>query len=290
MHDWNPTPQYTKVAEANRQYYTRTAQTYDTTETCLTDQHAQQMLDQDLDRIILLFKQPPATLHALDACGGSGNVALKLLHRGVDTTICDISPELLEIFQAKCVKQALTPTIICSEIGAFLVQQKEAYDIIVFSSALHHLENIENVLFLAYESLKSGGLLFTVFDPTPRHDRITRTIMWLDYIIFKIHRQSTDLVAATTRRLRRTYAALTRGRGNGKQYLDLNEATLGVLAEYHVEQGIDDVALVERLKQIGFELVWHERYQGARYGFMRLLLWLRKDVTAFKLLLRKKPT
>ncbi len=284
---WNPSPLYRKVAEANRQFYLKAAHLYESTETCVTDAQAQRMLEMDIERVLKLCDQPAQHVRALDACAGSGNVSLKLLRRGVDVTTCDISLELLAILRAKCEEQGLQAKIVCAEIGEFLDQQRGVYDLIVFSSALHHLEDIEGVLALAYASLRSGGLLFTVFDPTARVKRSTRLAVWLDYMLFKMHKQPADLLAALLRRSRRMVQALRQGRPQTKQDLGLDDANLGVLAEYHVEQGIDDLALVEHAQQLGFTVLWHERYNGTRYLVTQQLLNLLGDRIAFKLLLRK---
>jgi 2-polyprenyl-3-methyl-5-hydroxy-6-metoxy-1,4-benzoquinol methylase len=283
MSNWNPSAQYRKVAEANRRYYAQNARMYDSTETCIIDPRSQRSLELDIDDVLSMINKHPNEIRALDACGGSGNVSIKLLVRAVQVTTCDISPHLLSIFQAKCQEVGLSPTVVCAEIGGFLSMQKASYDLVVFSSALHHLENIDEVLLLAFSRLNPSGLLFTIFDPTAQRNVLARLLLRLDYFAFKIHKQPNDFLAAILRRLRR----FVYGRGSSKQDLEIEDSTLGVLAEYHVEQGIDDIDLVERLKGIGFEVVWHERYPGARYALTRWLLRLLNQTTAFKLLLKK---
>ncbi len=289
MSGWNPSPQYRKVAEANRQYYADTAQAYDATETCVVSHQAQLMLEVDVDRIIGVLGKPSQTIRALDACAGSGNISLKLLKRGTDVTSADISPDLLKIFQEKCAANGFSPKIVCAEIGDFLARSEDVYDLIVFSSALHHLETIEPILSQAFVRLRPGGLLFTVFDPTSWRDLsgLGRLILRGDYYFFKVSAQTSDLPAAIQRRLRRMRAKYRQGKDD-KHGLDLSKENLGVLAEYHVEQGIDDIHLVEELKQIGFEVIWHQREPNARYVVSRALLRLSNQVSSFKLLLRKK--
>lgn len=281
MQSWSPSAQYRKVAEANRQYYARTAHLYDATETCVTNATIQERLERDLDRVIALIGKPPHAIRALDACGGSGNISLKLLRRGVHTVTCDISVDLLKILQARCEAEDLTPQIVCSEIAGFLLAQPGHFDLIVFSSALHHLEDIDGVLLLAVRSLAPGGVIFSTFDPTYRQ-RYARLIIWLDYVAFKFLRQPADLLAALSRRTRRML-----GRVASKEQADLAEENLGFLAEYHVEQGIDDLALAERLRAQGVEVVRHEREAGARYAFTRSLLRALGITTTFKLVLRQ---
>src|SRR6266496_4421998 len=102
MTHWEPSPEYQRVAEANRQFYARIASLYDASETCVRDRRIQKRLEADLDQIITMIGRQPETIRALDACGGAGNVSLKLLNRRIEATLVDISPELLEIFRRKC--------------------------------------------------------------------------------------------------------------------------------------------------------------------------------------------
>ena len=70
---WSPSPQYAKVAGANRQFYSKNAQACDQTETCLKDPAAQQYLDRTLDEVLSRFDGPASKLRVLDACGGIGD-------------------------------------------------------------------------------------------------------------------------------------------------------------------------------------------------------------------------
>lgn len=286
MQQWQPTDTYAKIASANRLFYAQTAAQYDATETCVTDPRAQALLESDLDRILQLFQRPAAQLRALDACGGSGNISLKLLRRGVQVTLADISEDLQAIFRRKCEAAGYTPQLYTGEIAAFLASTPERFDLIVFSSALHHLENVEAVLRLARECLAPGGLLFTTFDPTARahHHFLTRALQRFDYFGFKLFCQTSDVFAAAGRRTKRLLAGT---RAADKARAEVNASTAGLLAEYHVEQGIDDLALVSHLKQAGYEVVWHERYSGGRTALTRWLIRLLGDATSFKLLLRR---
>jgi len=286
MQPWQPTDIYAKIASANRLFYAQTAALYDLTETCVTDPRAQALLEADLDRILQLIPRPLAQVRALDACGGSGNISLKLLRRGVQVTLADISEDLQAIFRRKCDAAGFTPRIHTGEIAAFLAGSEAQFDLIVFSSALHHLENVEAVLCLARERLAPGGLLFTTFDPTARaqHHLLTRVIQRVDYYGYKVFCQTSDVWAAAGRRTKRILAGASAA---DKSKAAINESTAGMLAEYHVEKGIDDLALVSRLKQAGYEVVWHDRYSGGRTALTRWLIRLLGDATSFKLLLRR---
>jgi ubiquinone/menaquinone biosynthesis C-methylase UbiE len=286
MNNWQPSTAYNKIAEANREFYAKTARQYDLTETCVTDPDTQRDLEATLDRVVALIGKPASEILALDACGGSGNISLKLLKRNIHVILADISPDLQNIFRAKCQQLGLEPQTVCSEIANFLAHTELTFDLIVFSSALHHLQNFEEVLTIAFSRLNPNGLLFTIFDPTSRKATSTmaKVLLRCEYYAFKAFCQTSDLPKAVARRLSRIVSGASAG---DKTHVELNSATVGMLAEYHVESGIDDVALTRRMQQIGYEIVWHERLTNTRFALTkRIVKWL-GDVTSFSLLLRK---
>jgi 2-polyprenyl-3-methyl-5-hydroxy-6-metoxy-1,4-benzoquinol methylase len=286
MNEWKPSENYRKIAEANRSFHNQLAALYDKTEGSVVDPHEQAVLETELDRALTLLGGNPAEIRALDACGGSGSVSLKLLRRGVKVTLADISSDLIKIFQDKCRDLGYQPEVACTEIADFLSDSRRTFDLIVFSAALHHLENIEGVLALAFERLAPGGLLLTFFDPTDRSQlrTITRVIQRADYYVFKISHQGADLPKAIGRRLRRIFAGVS---ADKKTNVPLDASTVGMLAEYHIEKGIDDKSLVARLCQVGYEVVQHDRYAGGRTDWMRKTAAAFGDATNFKLVLRK---
>ena len=88
--------------------------------------------------------------------------------------------------------------------------------------------------------------------------------------------------------IRKLKRFLSGAKASDKSKVDLDESTAGVLAEYHIEQGIDDLALVERMKMVGYDVVFHDRLVGTRYGPTAVVIRLMGDVTTFKLLLRRR--
>jgi 2-polyprenyl-3-methyl-5-hydroxy-6-metoxy-1,4-benzoquinol methylase len=284
MRTWTPSDEHTRIAEANKYYYQQSALRYTQTETCVSSHHHQVALIELLRVAVELLDMPPTRLHALDACGGSGNAALKLHALGVHVTVCDISLELLQLYQQQALLKGYQVRAICSEIGTFLSNNPAHFDLIVFSSALHHLADIEGVLAQAAQALRPGGLILSIFDPTPRPDQLTRLIQSVDYLIFKLWHHPSDVLAGLGRRLRRLRAGATVA---NKQYIPLAADNLGVLAEYHVERGLDDLALVASLQQTGLEVLRHQRSYDVRHRLARWLLRLCGQPTNFSLVIRK---
>ena len=290
MKFWKPSSEYSKIVDANRCFYAKNAELYDQVETCVKDEILQQILRNDLERIVYLLKESTDELKVLDACGGSGNVALKLLKRGINVTVVDVSEDLINILRKKCSEFGYSPRIVCSEIGVFFQEEIDEFDLIVFSSALHHLQDVESVLRMAYSRLKRGGFIFTIFDPTSQNEQSWpgRKVARMDYLLFKIRKQPEDILPA----FRRKFLKVQR-RGAEDHLKDLvcgnslDEDLVGVLAEYHAGSGINDIELVEYLKGVGYEVCWHERYASARHGVFCWMLKALGDKTHFKLLLRK---
>jgi ubiquinone/menaquinone biosynthesis C-methylase UbiE len=272
---------YRDVAQANKVYYQQTAAQYDATETCVVDPRFQDVLAADLTRIIDLLNQVPRStpIMALDACGGSGNVSLKLAKlSNVQVTLCDQSPELQAIFRRKCALQETSCAVVTEEISQFLRETKQKFDLIVFSSALHHLQDYETVLKLAAGCLNPGGYIFTVFDPI-RWKFPARQIVLVEYICFKIMNKS--FLPALVMKVRRAWAKLMGQTGDNRGI------NWGKIAEYHVQRGIDDVALAAAMRDHGLQVIWHVREPKARYAFFESVLKWCGCATTFKLLFQK---
>ena len=237
------------AAEANRRFYAELAETYDTTEECVADPRHRDRLRRMLDRALA---QLPAEPRVLDACGGSGNASLLLAERGIVPVTVDVSPEMLALYTRKARALGVEPDVRIAEIQDFLCDDASAWDLVVFSSALHHLEDAGEVLELAAARLAPRGLLATIYDPT-RLGRAGPIARRFDYGL--------HVALKTPRRL----PGLVRRRAAGSE-------SVGELAERHALTGLDDLALAERLRAAGLEILAHDREYEARYGITRLTL------------------
>lgn len=280
---WLPSENYQKIVMANKLFYEKNAKNYDQTETCVVDNRFQDELFYDLKSIKeILEKEFDPPIKVLDACGGSGNVALKLLDLGMEGWLCDQSEELIDIFTKKCTDKGYESRFILSEIGHYLANTQERYDMIVFSSALHHLEDYESVLLLALNRLNKKGVIFTVFDPVKRVFP-AKQIMGIEYILFKFLNDYKDFIPAALRRINKVFSS---SKSCG-EIIDIKKENIGELAEWHAIKGIDDDQLVSKLKLYQAEIIWHKKLCKSRYTFFEMLLNFFGCKTSFKLLVRK---
>ena len=284
--DWKPNADHERVAEANRLFYQKVARVYDRTETCVADPVFQKKLEHTLTESLSFIEKPLSRIAALDACGGTGNVALKLASRGISVTLADISPSQLEIYKEKCQAAGLVPTIYCGDICQYLRGSEIRFDFVVFSSALHHLADYQSVLALAYEALMPGGVILTLYDPTlvAKRSSASRMVLNLDYLLFKVRKQWKDVPGGIFRRVKRKLNSRAK-----TAEIKLSDENLGFLAEYHLNAGIDDYELIGRMKKLGAEVIWHRRISGGRHTLTQKLVDMFGDATDFSLLLRKPP-
>lgn len=282
MH-WDSSENYQKIALANKLYYEKNANHYDQTETCITDKRFQDELYDDLKliKVILDGGCRRSRIKVLDACGGSGNAALKILELGMEVWLCDQSQNLINIFEKKCREKGYECHFILSEIGQYLETTHDAYDLIIFSSALHHLHDYEGILRLALKRLNNNGMIFTCFDPV-KWEFPAKQIVKIEYIVFKLLNDFSDFFPAAYRRIRKIFSYQQE-----KENRSVKEDNLGELAEFHIDKGMDDDILVDQLKLHGAEIIWHKKLCKSRYKFFELLLSLFGCKTNFKLLIRK---
>lgn len=256
------------TAEANRRYYAERAAEYDDTEECVTLERHRNRLRRVLATAVAAA---PAGDRVLDACGGSGYASLELGAMGLDVVTVDISPDMLAIYERKASAAGLTATVDVGEIASFLSMSRDQWDLVVFSSALHHLDDYRGVLDAVRERLAPGGVIATVFDPIAA-GKLAQRIRYADYLLW---------LAVT-----RPRAFLGR-LGHRAARAGASSDSVGRLAERHALTGIDDIALAKDFEDGGLEVILHERSYEARFAAMRGLLRLLARPTAFAFVVRR---
>lgn len=256
-------------AEANRRFYAENAELYDSTEACANCEFARRRLESALEHALV---QMPPDARVLDAGGGSGNASLILVERGFDPLLVDVSPEMVAIWEQKARRLGALPRSQISTLEEFFGSDERQWDLIVFSSVLHHLYEPEAMLRQAAKRVAPGGFVVTIFDPL-KLSRVGLVLRRLDYLCWLLLKSPRHLAGRIGARLAR--------RSEGPA-----APSTGELAEYHAVTGLDDQVLVRALNGSGMEIVAHERLSDARFGVIRTLARLARIPTAFSLVAR----
>lgn len=277
---------YLTVAEANRRNYEKQARHYLKHVACVNQEYDQRLLAHDLERAVRELSdlgRPPV---ALDACGGAGNAALKLQALGCQVHLVDISPQMVEIYRQDCLEAGYTVSAESGEIGSFFAGTSMTFDLIVFCSAIHHLENPVLVLSCAQRVLAPGGLIVTIFDPI-RPPRLMRMLRQPIRILDRAVKRPSLIFSRAIPVIRRI---LRGGSGREKRRLVITDQNVGTLAEFHGGTGFDDDALVREIERTAsLRALFHDRYIGGCGRLEAILLKLLRRPNGFKLLLKNAP-
>jgi 2-polyprenyl-3-methyl-5-hydroxy-6-metoxy-1,4-benzoquinol methylase len=247
-----------RITAANKDFYRQFAEKYDRYESCVSNAHLQEILEADLDKIHSCFSSLGRTPRCLDCGGGTGNLALKLLARGWDVTVVDISDEMLGILEKKASANGFVLTLFSGSIAQFLSATSEVFDLVAFNSVLHHLYSYTRVAELAGMRVSSRGFFYSNFDPVvPRNSFRTRAFESLDTIAAKLIFDSKDILPGIWRRIRKVFR-------RRDSLFARPVVSAGDLAEYHARTGVDDTQVIRLLERNGFAIVEHQRYPAGR--------------------------
>lgn len=271
----------TAVVEANIDFYRQIARKYDGYETCVSDPHLQQLMEQDLDRIGALLGETGRCVECLDCGGGSGNLSLKMLRRGWSVTVVDISPDMLELLEAKAKYEGFTPRIVKAPIAKFLERTNNKFDVITFNSVLHHLYAYLPVIDNASNLIRRTGVFYSNFDPAlPKHARLRLIFEAFDTALAKLTYDRSDFCAGLFRRIKKLCKSSDR-------VLERPVVWAGDMAEYHVRSGINDVAVVECLRRNGFSIVEHARWSYGRTSLAQFMNQHLRLMESFKIIAQR---
>lgn len=271
----------TRIIEANVAFYRQIAAKYDSYETYLFDPTLQQSLEDDLDSIGSYLRPLGRTPSCLECGGGTGNLTLKMCARGWQVTVVDVSDTMLGLLREKARAQGCSPTLVHNSIEKFLATASESYDLIVFSSVLHHLYSYSLVIERAIQQLRLGGIFYSNYDPVaPGQPLLSRGFNSIDIALAKVFFDSKDVLPGIVRRLRKLFSAKDSMFGRAV-------VSAGDLAEFHVGTGVDDHQIVKTLRASGFSVVEHQRFATGRTTLIRFLNKRLRLLESFKLIARR---
>lgn len=247
-----------KVIAANRSFHNQIAQYYDRHESCAFQPYWQRAFEKDLETIESCVSSSGQTLQCLDCGGGTGNLALKMLARGWSVTVVDTSEEMLAVLRQKARTRGHAPRLVHGSIEWFLEQPSVGFDIVAFSSVLHHLYDYRSVVQQAVAVVRPGGIFYSSHDPVvPKQPPWSRAFNTLDISVGKIMFDPADILPGIRRRFVKLFSP-------PDSLFQRALVTSGDLAEYHAGTGVDDGEIVRVLQRNGFSLIEHLRYPAGR--------------------------
>jgi 2-polyprenyl-3-methyl-5-hydroxy-6-metoxy-1,4-benzoquinol methylase len=237
-----------QVISANVEFYKEIAAKYDSYEACASDAFYQCSLEQDLEAINTKLAQHTRPIRCLDCGGGTGNLTLKMLKRGWKVTVVDVSSDMLRILKTKMNSSGYKAAFINDSVENYFFRSREQFDVIAFSSVLHHLYSPLDVVKEAAERIRPGGFFYSIFDPVPPSSKFAAAFVGsLDTLLAKIVYDRKDLLPGIARRFRKLSTA--RDTIHGRPVV-----SAGDLAEYHARTGINDKLIVRTLEESGFSV------------------------------------
>ena len=271
----------TRVIAANIAFYRQIADKYDSYETYLFDPDLQKSLEVDLDKIDSHFRSLGRTPVCLECGGGTGNLTLKMCKRGWTVTVVDVSEKMLNLLQEKAQAQGYSPTLIHKPIEEYLETTHLPYDLVAFSSVLHHLYSYESVVQRSLRRLKPAGVFYSNYDPlAPKNPFLARLFDSFETTIAKAVFDPADVLPGIRRRLRKVFSRNDTEFGRAV-------ASAGDLAEFHVRTGVDDSKILRLLETNRFSLVEHKRFATGRTKFTLLLNEHLRLLESFKIIARR---
>jgi 2-polyprenyl-3-methyl-5-hydroxy-6-metoxy-1,4-benzoquinol methylase len=247
-----------RVIAANRCFHNQIAQNYDQHESCAFQPYWQRAFEQDLETIASHIGSSGRTLQCLDCGGGTGNLALKMLARRWSVTVVDASEKMLAVLEQKTRAAGHSPRLVHSSIERFLEETSVRFDVVAFSSVLHHLYDYRSVVQQAAAALRPGGIFYSSHDPVvPKQAALTRAFNTLDIAVGKLMFDPADILPGIGRRFRKLLSP-------ADSSFQRTLLTDGDLAEYHAVTGVDDAEIIRVLQRHGCSMVQYLRYPAGR--------------------------
>jgi len=249
-----------KILKSNADVHKIEATMYDCLHPEIFGSYEQRQTNRDLEMIAARLPKD-RIIHAMDIGCGTGNLTLKYIERGYRVRAVDLSPEMLACLSSKIPLKArsLVNAVPGNAFDALSCPEtREFYDVISFSSVLHHLPDYMVVLSLALQQLRPGGFLWVCHEPeSSGHFESRATIAgallkWIDnrYILT---RKALVYLLFAIKKLRRPIR------------IDYS------WSDYHAREGISSAAVLKSLESYGASIVFYETYNSR---FSTLLAWL----------------
>ena len=202
------------------------------------------------------------SVKAVDICGGSGKASfiMKQCDPASEISLVDLSDKMLAVARSKMKQEGLEDIeLIKTDAFSFLETTRQQFDLIVFSSAVHHFKDPVKLLSAEAEKLTADGCIVTIAEPTTI---IKSTRFKIVTFIFGHKEYKQDVVKSWVR-----YIATL-----GESWPARDE--FGDIAEYQTYKGIDDLELSARLNSLGINPLLHLRYPSGDPLMLKIMPYM----------------
>jgi ubiquinone/menaquinone biosynthesis C-methylase UbiE len=202
----------------------------------------------------MLEKRNDRSLQAVDLCGGAGKAAFVMKSCSPDcrVTLVDLSEKMLGVARERIERDKIEGVdVVLADAFSFLESEAE-YDLIVFSSAIHHFKEPLNLLQNAAARLSENGVIITIADPTT----ITKSRRYKFFLF----------LAASSQHKKEIIKQKFSGSKDSNSDFDM--------AEYQTYTGIDDRKLAREVRDIGLSPLVHLRYPAGEPYMVKIMPYL----------------
>ncbi|MEK9627415.1 MAG: class I SAM-dependent methyltransferase [Nitrospinota bacterium] len=152
-----------KILEENRRVHALENQLYLSRHPEQTNFFQNGIVENTLNQICSQLK---TDAKILDLGCGTGYLFLRFLRRGFDVTGLDLSNEMIQVLRNSVPEnEADRAHLEVGDVESFIENNKEDFDLIVFSAVLHHLFDYQSVLKRTCQRLSCGKKILVFFEP-----------------------------------------------------------------------------------------------------------------------------
>lgn len=247
-----------KIRQSNIDVHRQEATIYDAVHPEIFGSFEQSKIARDLELIAMRIHQD-TPVRVLDVGCGTGNLTLKYLERNYWVRAVDISPEMIQVLRSK-----LEP-IVFENIDLVVGDAHEVlkdstrggWDIISFSSVLHHLPDYKEVLIYAFHQLRPGGVLYVCHEPLRRSRVRSNLPIWILEILLGSIEEIYIFVLKLSVYLAHSFRT-------GRLLLHINHSW----SDYHAKPGIDAPGLLRELEIAGANVLLYETRRNHYLDFL----------------------
>jgi SAM-dependent methyltransferase len=212
-------------------------------------------------RIVSQIGKDASSLSVLDLGAGEGSVTLQFLKLGARVTAVDSSQLQLSHLNKLAGAHGSRLRTTCGDALRAVSTEREAgrsFDLVVCNSFLHHIPDYIGFSAEAASLVAPGGVFFTFQDPI-RFSSLgvpVRLFTGIAYFAWRILKP--DVIRGLARRARRTFGIYDPESPEDN-------------AEYHaVRDGLNEVELADRLRQIGLQVQIFRYFSTQNSAFQQL--------------------